>query len=55
MSAARIRVTQAELKRHWFSADARGLIHDEQTGSKVVVMADGTEYETPWDEIGGDA
>jgi predicted metal-dependent enzyme (double-stranded beta helix superfamily) len=47
----RIRVTEAQLKAHWMSPDATGLIHDHQTDTKVVVMADGTEYETPWAEI----
>ena len=47
----RIRVSAAELKRHWLSAKATGLIHDHQTGTKVVVMADGTEYETPFAEL----
>jgi hypothetical protein len=49
----RIRVTEAELKAHWFSPDATGMIHDHQTETKVVVMADGTEYETPFAELGG--
>ena len=47
----RIRVTEAELKRHWFSPNATGMIHDHQTATKVVVMADGTEYETPFSEL----
>jgi hypothetical protein len=64
----RKRVTEAELKRLWFSDQATGMIHDHQTGEKVVVMEDGTEYATPFadlaapasagdsggDEIGGD-
>lgn len=49
--SARIRVSHAELKRLWFSDDARGMVHDHQTKTKVVVMADGTEYETPFAEL----
>lgn len=45
--AERVMVTEAELKRHWFSDQATGMIHDHQQGHKVVVMADGTEYATP--------
>lgn len=44
-------VTEAELKAHWFSAEATGMIHDHQQGHKVVVMADGTEYATPFADL----
>ncbi len=47
----RIRVTEAELKRHWFNGDAVGMVHDHQTETKVVQMCDGTEYETPFSEL----
>lgn len=46
-------VTEAELKAKWFSDEAHGMIHDHQTGEKVVVMSDGTEYATPFAELGG--
>jgi small-conductance mechanosensitive channel len=51
MTDQRIRVTEAELKRHWFGPDATGMIHDHQTRTKVVRMEDGTEYETPFSEL----
>jgi hypothetical protein len=47
----RIRVTEAELKRHWFGPASTGMIHDHRAQVKVVVMADGTEYETPFAEL----
>lgn len=50
--AERIRVTEARLKELWFSDEASGLIHDHQTQTKVVRMQDGTEYETPFAELG---
>lgn len=49
----RIKVTEDELKRHWFSDKATGMVHDYQTDEKVVVMEDGTEYATPFDELVG--
>lgn len=47
----RIRVSEQELKRHWMSPDAAGLILDDSTQSKVVVMVDGSEYETPYADL----
>ena len=49
--SARITVTEAELKRLWFSDEATGIVHDHQTGEKVVVMADGTEYAAPFTDL----
>ena len=49
--AERIMVTEAELKRRWFSDEATGMIHDHQTGHKVVRMADGTEYATAFVDL----
>lgn len=49
----RIRVTEAELKRLWFSDDADTMIHDHQTGEKAVRLKDGTEYATPFAELTG--
>lgn len=40
----RIRVTAAELKAHWLSNEATGMIHDHSTNEVVVTMNDGTEY-----------
>lgn len=51
----RIRVTEAELRDHWFSDAATGMVHDYSTQTKVVRMEDGTEYETPFDELGGES
>jgi hypothetical protein len=51
--AERVMVTEEELKRLWFSDESTGMIHDHQQGHKVVVMADGTEYATPFDELEG--
>jgi len=50
----RVMVSEAELKRLWFSDDATGMIHDHQQGHKVVVMADGTEYATPFADLEAD-
>jgi hypothetical protein len=47
----RIRVSEPELKRLWFSDKSTGMIHDHQSKTKVVVMEDGTEYETPFSEL----
>ena len=47
----RIRVSEDELKRLWFSDESTGMIHDHSTQTKVVVMQDGTEYETPFAEL----
>lgn len=51
----RIRVTETVLKEHWFSPEAEGMIHDHQTGEKVVRMVDGTEYATPFAELAGES
>lgn len=56
----RIRVTAAELREKWMSWDGIGMTEDHQTQTRVVQMADGTEYETTFEEIraaraGGDA
>jgi hypothetical protein len=51
----RKRVTEPELKRLWFSDQATGMIHDHQTGEKVVVMEDGTEYATPFADLAAPA
>jgi hypothetical protein len=47
----RIRVTEAQLRDHWFSDEAAGMIHDHHTEEKVVRMKDGTEYATPFSEL----
>ena len=50
----RVMVTEEELRELWFSNESTGMIHDHQHGHKVVVMADGTEYATPFTELKGD-
>lgn len=47
----RIRVDEATLRELWFGDEAVGLTIDHQTRTKVVRMKDGTEYETPFDEL----
>lgn len=49
----RVMVSEEELKELWFGDESTGMIHDHQQRHKVVVMKDGTEYATPFDELEG--
>lgn len=51
MTTAPTRVTAEQLRAHWMSADAAGLVDDEQRQVRTVRMKDGTEYETPHAEL----
>jgi hypothetical protein len=49
--STRIRVRVGELEEKWMSPDARGLANNLKLGVRIVTMADGTQYETPLDEV----